>query len=494
MDKELSKKNTYIDGLLSYVFIIFCSFIMSLNSFSSPFRPGSSATDSSVFQYVARVIIRGGMPYRDTFDHKGPLIYLIDALGLIINSQIGIWLIELVFIFIIFLFTFKIARMIGSGYFSSCAVVAFGVLILSYYYEGGNLTEEYACAFIIISLYFFLKYFLTGNIIIPESVFCGMSFAAVCLLRINMASLWVVMCIGVLINSIRNKKYKDIVWFLLWFILGAAILIIPVVSWLMINNAFYPFIEDYFVFNSMYSTDVERASLKNILFSIIHFGTDSVSKIIFPVLVFFCISEKKMTDILCIITAAFSILCMSISGQLYGHYGMILYPIAVYSIGRLFFEIWENRKAIANSKLIAMYMSAVVVILLLFGSTSFELLRTVRTSILGRYHLPDGNKTISQIVIENTEPEDRITVCGNNDIIYLLSNRESVSKYSYQSPIALINPDIYSEYLKDIDTLRPKVIIIENDSFLYSDIVGIMGNDYSLLSNYLTTEIFLRDK
>ena len=37
--------------------------------------------DSSVFLYVARRIQDGGVPYRDVWDHKPPLIYLIGLLA-----------------------------------------------------------------------------------------------------------------------------------------------------------------------------------------------------------------------------------------------------------------------------------------------------------------------------------------------------------------------------------------------------------------------------
>ena len=47
----------------------------------SPLRPGNtiiSYTDSSVFQYIGSSMLDGAVPYRDVFDHKGPLIYFIN--------------------------------------------------------------------------------------------------------------------------------------------------------------------------------------------------------------------------------------------------------------------------------------------------------------------------------------------------------------------------------------------------------------------------------
>ena len=110
------------------------------------------------------MMMKGYLPYRDTFDHKGPLIYLIDALGLLINEEIGIWFIELIAISIIFLFAYKIARLLGCNSVIACFIVTIGIPVLSFYFQGGNYTEEYACVFIIVSLYWFLDYFINEEL------------------------------------------------------------------------------------------------------------------------------------------------------------------------------------------------------------------------------------------------------------------------------------------------------------------------------------------
>lgn len=199
----MKKAKNDIVMIIVYVFVVFCAFVMVLNASDNPLHIGNTYPDSSVFNYVARLILRGGMPYRDTFDHKGPLIYLIDALGLIINRQVGIWIIEFCFSLVTVLFAFKTARVLGCGHISSCVAVAVNVLTISYFFAGGNLVEEYACAFLMTSLYLFCKYFKTKEIKTIELVICGVSFAAVCLLRINMIALWVVMCVGVLVDRVK---------------------------------------------------------------------------------------------------------------------------------------------------------------------------------------------------------------------------------------------------------------------------------------------------
>ena len=63
----------------------------------SPLNMKFSYSDSGVFLYTGWRILNGELPYRDVWDHKPPIIFYINALGLAIanNSRWGVWLIEL---------------------------------------------------------------------------------------------------------------------------------------------------------------------------------------------------------------------------------------------------------------------------------------------------------------------------------------------------------------------------------------------------------------
>ena len=49
--------------------------------------------DSGVFLYIGSRILEGEVPYRGIWDHKGPLIYYINALGIALTpgSEYGVW-------------------------------------------------------------------------------------------------------------------------------------------------------------------------------------------------------------------------------------------------------------------------------------------------------------------------------------------------------------------------------------------------------------------
>ena len=56
--------------------------------------------DSSAFAYVGEGILEGAVPYLDRWEHKGPVTYVIYALGLLAPGWWGLWTINLMFLFV----------------------------------------------------------------------------------------------------------------------------------------------------------------------------------------------------------------------------------------------------------------------------------------------------------------------------------------------------------------------------------------------------------
>ena len=68
---------------------------------------------------------------------------------------------------------------------------------------------------------------------------------------------------------------------------------------------------------------------------------------------------------------------------------------------------------------------------------------------------------ISETVKANSSQEDRISVCGNWNAVYLLSDRLSSSYYSYQSA-CYIEQSMMEEYYRELEERPPKVIVGDN--------------------------------
>ena len=169
-----------------------------------------------------------------------------------------------------FFFMYRTARLICDR-LSSVISMSVSALLLSVYFEGGNLTEEYAMLFIACSLYIFLDYFLNDHITFFRLITCGFCLGCVCLLRINMISLWAVFCIAVLIRIIRQKSWEDLKKYLFPFVMGFMSIIAIFTVWLVYHHAFSSFFDQYFLFNLRYSSFKETTTFISCLHCIVIF-------------------------------------------------------------------------------------------------------------------------------------------------------------------------------------------------------------------------------
>ena len=144
-----------------------------------------------------------------SFDHKGPLIYIINWIGRRISTYGGVWFLEVPTIFFTFIAIYKIARL-KCGKIWSCGILLVTIALLSDFFDGGNLVEEYAMPLIGISLFIFLDYLLNQKVNTRRLIFCGFAMGGTCLLRINMISVWLVFCVAILGKSILDKNYKEL--------------------------------------------------------------------------------------------------------------------------------------------------------------------------------------------------------------------------------------------------------------------------------------------
>ena len=136
-----------------YVVIAFLSLLCSLygsgtlRELLGYINAAVDSVDSNVFFTVARMMReKGATPYLDAFDHKGPIIYLIDYVALCLGGNRMIVILEF---FNYCLSLFLIHRCIRE-FTSPCVRIASLAIFASFvkrWIAGGNLTEEFALYF-----------------------------------------------------------------------------------------------------------------------------------------------------------------------------------------------------------------------------------------------------------------------------------------------------------------------------------------------------------
>lgn len=447
--KTLIKKQ--FDNRFFLLFLaLFCSLIWAEQCSISFLRRGYSETDSSVFRYVAFAISKGQIPYRDTFDHKGPLLYLINYLGRLIHPQFGVWLFELLVIFVTIVFLYKCIYQTYKNSLLASLSTFIALSLLSSYFEGGNLTEEYAMPLIVIATYIFGDYFLKNRTSSWKLIICGLCGGFVLMLRPNMAIAWLVFPVFVLINELKHKKYVRLCCYSVWFILGVIIAVSPFIAFFAYEGALADFFDVYIKFNAQYTSEVTLLSFVGTVYCFL-----SPVVVITLVIALFEFFQKKfeLRNIAYFSFFLLSLIALSISGRPYGHYGMILIPACIFPIGTLLSmykkDDWFNR--ISLSSFIA------VLILTSWLRPSLVLARDAFRGV----YVPSDEciDNVVSFVKANSNESDEILVVGNDNRIYILSERLSASKYSYQDPITSVSESIYNEFYDEIQNNNPKIII-----------------------------------
>ncbi len=430
--------------------------------------------DSSVFKSIGYFMNHGLMPYKDLFDHKGPIIYLINYFGQFISN--GIWLFEIAFMFITILFLYKSARIYCNKIYSLIATIVVSSVI-PFYFSGGNLTEEYALPFITVSLFIFLDYFKNEKINIIRLIICGMCFGCVFLLRVNMISLWFVFSLSVLVKCIKEKKYNDILKFIIWFLLGALIISIPIIIWLYINGAFTDFIKDYFMFNFTYSG---YAMTYQKIESIIFFMNKYLILIAFIIILYLVYKKKDFLNITYLICFIVTLLFISMSGRDYLHYGLVIVPLLIYPISILFKMI--KNKNNDNLLLVPLFLLCFIA-LPSWINTSLNSFRIYNNYVFEELtYKEDPVYLVSKYIKKNTNKNDKITVFGGKNNIYIISKRMPASKYTYQGPLIEVNSKIEEYYLSDLENNLPKMFVVTKESDKVDKFLN--NHNYKLLKVY----------
>lgn len=428
------------------------AFFISLQSSSSIFNLKEPEVDSSVWLYIASRIPFGEMPYRDSFDHKGPLLYLFEFLSVSISKNIGAWIIDLLFLTVSFILFYKISR-IKNGRAESVLITVSAAAFLSMFFDLGNLVEVFAMPFITLSCYIFAYFFIKKTIKKPALILFGLSFGAVLLLRVDMVAPWCVFCLFVLADAIRNHTTNKLGSYIIFFLFGALIIIIPVLAWLYANNALLDCVNQYLLFNNTYAIYSNTADFLSrlVVYSTILRQILVLSAIVLSLLP--CFKEKDIYSISLAIIIPFSAALCSLSGRLYGHYVIPLVPLCVLSISHSIPIINSHFKILRSSKwLLPVAVSAICVV---FAAFSYA-----KNAYLYRDGMDaDLVKTLSYIE-EYCDEDDLITVFGNRDSIYYLSGCKSASLYSYQYPIGNIDDTIMTRYFEDLKNNRPRIVVI----------------------------------
>lgn len=428
--------------------------------------------DYAIFSYIGQQILRGKMPYTELWDHKPPLIFYINAVGLKIanGSLVGIWLIEFLMFYLGSVIIYRLLKKAFPRWIS-LPVLFFGILHYVRLLDFGNYTEE-------ISLFFSICatgiYFSQFNSRFPKrcgflvGLLCGLAFTS----KQNTISCWISLFI---IDFIRHHSAGISIkkFFQYWASAALGFILINAcwVIYFACNNALSAYWNVAFQYNFTYSEKSSDSRLACALTTLTFLP--SVSPYLFAGFLSFIpaglrflrnrkglMSKKNMLTLWAIFDIPVELFFAGLSGMNYQHYFILcISPIII-----LLCDVITRLTDHLRVKTVA-YKLCTAAILLVF---TLPLTRCFKDNYMHR--MPSSYTKTRDYLLENTVPDRSILVWGSRSAIYVMSERYAPTAYFNERPLYLFPDNIqttqWEEFLDDLMNDPPQVIVYTHDTAL----------------------------
>jgi len=387
--------------------------------------------DAGIFMYVGSLILKGKIPYLDVWENKGPLVFYINALGLSLGdgSRWGIWLMEFLFLCGAVWLCYSLMRSI-MGDIPALIGVFVMVAAAGNVLQGGNYSEEYSVLFSCLALWAFFK-----GMNEPRSklfdVLIGLSLGFNILLRPNNISMQAAAAGAFFLLTFFSWEWKLLVRRAVLIVLGAAVVVVPVVLYFLTQGALQEMINVVLVFNFQYSSDTSVGQiLQGVLgaFNSIGVGYSAIALIGYLLSLFVVAKgiyqKKEFPPLLVILLLGLPIelLLSMLSGRNYLHYFIgwstylgVLGAFAVFYLLGRFMPRFENYTTL-------LLLSAIL-LALIFKLDVWKGYGTALQNISsGQVEYVDP---VAIYIRENTSEQDKVLVWGFRPVINFVSGREA---------------------------------------------------------------------
>ena len=423
--------------------------------------------DSGVFLYVGWRLLNGDIPYRDVWDHKPPLIYFIDALGLVItpHSLWGVWLLQFIFLFLTFFFIYKLLDN-EFGIFAALAgtiVLTSGVLTIL---EKGNVTEEYALVFQALVFWLFILSW-KKDFPISSSCWIGLLGGLAFNFKQTTIGIWITYGLFLLVIRLLQRKFpfKD----LLSLLAGWLIPSIAFAIYLASQNALSDFWEQAFLYNFVYIGTHEgiRRFIPLFLKGFLYLQNGWVLYLSIlgwlAGLAYVWVRRKNIAEIhplilIALINLPIEIILIAVSGRSILHYYLTPLPVMAILTATLVYTVpFLGRKISGlDSQRTQRWVPAVVLVIILLGQVGQVEYYAQYVRILS----DNDYAPVIEYVAKNTNEGDQVLLIGAESVVNFLTRREAPTRYVYQYPLALLGRrPMFEEYFNQILANKPVLII-----------------------------------
>jgi len=304
---------------------------------NSPLGP-AIGSDNAMYLTMGTALRQGYAPYTQIFDHKGPLLFILQTIPQLFASgysTLAVFVQEVLFLFACLL---VIARMAKRMSVSSIAAQLLYLAVYARLADGGNLTEEYSNLFTLIGFDALLRVFDEGDglggkdakAMIQPAFILGVTAMLSFMTRANNALVTVCAVGAVALCMLAARRFAQLGCCALGVLGGCALAALPIVVWLasygVLGDAFYGSI----VHNMMYA-DTGDVARRYVLFHM-HYGHYAIFMAALTCLgaaAYYLRTRRIPLALAMIAGAAAGGFAAFISHKFYYHYQMLAVPMAL---------------------------------------------------------------------------------------------------------------------------------------------------------------------
>ncbi len=260
---------------------IISAFILLILLWVSPYSPVYRYvfhTDLACYKVMAKGLLHGKIPYRDLFDHKGPLTYFVYSIGFVLpgNLNIGAFLLCWIINCVAFIYAYKCNHLFFSRDVSLLAtmlILLVNSLTIFNIFLTGSMPDNLAVAPLMISTFIFLKETMAhrmdpdtsdgkelkkgelffSNISNRGMLIIGLMCGLVFMTKLNICLFYFIFIGTYLLWLLVKKKVRIFLQNTGCFLLGITLACLPCLLFLACHHAISDFIDVYIRFNLRYS-------------------------------------------------------------------------------------------------------------------------------------------------------------------------------------------------------------------------------------------------
>lgn len=476
----MNKKKILYCILISITFLLICTK-------SSPLYRINDWYDAQCFFTVGKSMINGKIPYLDLFEQKGPLLFLLYGIASLIsnNSFIGVFILEVISYSVFLYYVSKIIEIYLDKKYSYILIPIIALLMLpTRCFTHGGSCEEFCFPVLAILIYKYIKYLKNNDISSNDTIIVGILSGILLWMKYTLLGFSIGFCITVLIKSLIDKNYKNLISKVGYFTLGITI---TTIQWLIYfglhKNGIKSLIDVYFLFNinsyaNNYTLLQKLINCFNTIKGVIFRYYQYLILIIIPMVLsiktktFF---KETKNNIYLLISTLLLLITIFIGGTNFRYYSLPIQPFMIFGlifIATIIKDKRINNVILNNTK----YIVPIIIIVCLFISYY----RSPNTKYISKNKSYYAQYTF----LDSIKPNSSILNYGFLDGGFYFTTKTYPNQYYFQRNNIIYelfpnNTDEQKRYIKEKQT---DYVIINNE--LAEDELKIIKENYNLIDSH----------